>query len=343
MKNEFCQYYTRNAEYIMGDLLKYIPTGVTVIDPFAGAGDLLRLFPHHPTEGYDIEPQDKNSMQRDTLANPPDYNGKWVVTNPPFRNRFKCSNKAIFNQFNLDDLYKIAIQTLIDGSVEGGIVILPLNWLCGRSPKLRVDFLNRYRILELKIFEHPVFDQVSCTVCTFAFVRAENNKQTFSTRILPDDIEFQVQLQANSQYRMAAEFFKLIEDPNHLPLSRLLKDKPEVTPNSYLYLRTLDSGSKHGRIGLTLNKTPFFGRKSDRTCVSVVLPKEYAQLSESVQGDICNAFNNFLEIMREKYHSLFLSSYRGAKLSYARKRIGLDVAFKILSYILKRDFGNYAT
>ena len=40
-------HYTTKAEEICSNLVKYIPEGVKLIEPFVGDGDLLPLFPNH--------------------------------------------------------------------------------------------------------------------------------------------------------------------------------------------------------------------------------------------------------------------------------------------------------
>ncbi len=71
------QHFTTKAVEICGNLIKYIPENGKLVEPWVGAGDLLTLFPNSEWEIYDIEPNKSvpNTVERDTLGSPPDYNG----------------------------------------------------------------------------------------------------------------------------------------------------------------------------------------------------------------------------------------------------------------------------
>ena len=108
---ERTKHYTVNAELICKGLTDFIPEDATLVEPFVGKGDLLSLFPENKWELYDIEPQIPNTFQQDTLRKPPDYKGKWVITNPPFLAKNKATDKTIFNMYEgYDDLYKIKVH-----------------------------------------------------------------------------------------------------------------------------------------------------------------------------------------------------------------------------------------
>lgn len=71
-KKTLGQFYTTNYSYILDKMR--IPRGVTtVIEPFVGKGDLLKFLPisKYHIEKYDIEPQDDETILRDTVLNPP--------------------------------------------------------------------------------------------------------------------------------------------------------------------------------------------------------------------------------------------------------------------------------
>ena len=119
-------HYTTHAAEICGNLTKYIPVDTILVEPFTGDGNLLSLFPGHQWEKYDIEDKGNNIIQ-DTLLSPPDYDNKWVITNPPYLAKNKAKDKAIFNKYNTDDLYKAFLLTL--EKCCGGIIIIPTNFL----------------------------------------------------------------------------------------------------------------------------------------------------------------------------------------------------------------------
>ena len=57
------------------------------------------------------------------------------------------------------------------------------------------------------------------------------------------------------------------------------------------------------------------------------------------QKKLVEEFNNFLNLQREKYNSLFLTNYRESK-DISRKRISFDLVYNIVEYILENIIWN---
>ena len=173
-KKALGQFYTTNYEYILEGFS--IPPNSKVVEPFVGQGDLLKwIGPDHSVEVYDIDPK-IDAITRDTLVDPPDYKGKFVITNPPYLAKNKNKDKTIYNKYVVDDLYKGFLKSLVEGSVEGGIVIVPLNFISDRDRKIRNTFFQDYHITKIKIFEETVFRDTSYTVCAFQFAEKKTSK-----------------------------------------------------------------------------------------------------------------------------------------------------------------------
>ena len=144
-KSSLAQFYTTNYKYILNNLS--IPKNITnIIEPFAGNGDLLNFIKNknkYKIELYDIDPKQENIIKRDTLTDPPSYEDKYVLTNPPYLARNKNKNKELYEKYNCNDLYKCFIKSLINSNAAGGIIIVPLNFISSiRSTdiNLRKDF-----------------------------------------------------------------------------------------------------------------------------------------------------------------------------------------------------------
>ena len=105
------QFYTTRANYIIGNLVSDIPKDKIVVEPFCGNGDLLIV--DNEFELYDIDPKIDGCIKRDTLLDPPSYSGKIVITNPPFLARNKNSDKRIYDFYNVNDLYKASIKSIL--------------------------------------------------------------------------------------------------------------------------------------------------------------------------------------------------------------------------------------
>ena len=93
------------------------------------------------------------------------------------------------------------------------------------------------------------------------------------------------------------------------------------------------------KLGLTIieDKDIYYDNtdnKTERSYASITIDPP---ISLDIQKKIVENFNKFLEIEREKYNSLFLTNYRESN-SIARKRISFDLAYNIISYLLRNEF-----
>lgn len=196
-------------------MIKYIPANANFIEPFCGDGDLLSLFPFGSWECYDIELH-SNSIQRDTLLNPPKYKNKWVITNPPYLAQNKAKDKKIYSLYNVDDLYKASMVSMLEA--DGGILIIPTNFFTDeRTGAIRKQFLNKFNILELNIFTQPIFETTTYSICSFAFQKKEkeNSEQCFAVNIYPENRRIEVKLLGKYDYRIAGEFYaEVAKTPN---------------------------------------------------------------------------------------------------------------------------------
>jgi len=332
-KVKYGQFYTKNSHYIVGDLINIIPNDKIVVDPFVGYGDLIKLL-QNEKEIYDIDPKIDNTIKQDTLLNPLNYINKWIITNPPYLARNKNKDKTLYDKYDLNDLYKIALKTIM--GCEGGVIIIPLNFFSGQDDKIRKEFLSQYKITKLKIFEEQVFDDTSYTVCAFSFIKENNDRQIINTIFLPSEEIKNIELTLSNNYMFGENFFKIINHENPLKITRLVNYNV-IKPNTYLYLRATDTGTDDGRISLTINKNHFYGKNTDRTFATIILSDDFSNIDINQQQNICNIFNFLLEKYRLEYNSLFLNNYRNSTKSYSRKRISFNMAYKLISYIIKNE------
>ncbi len=321
-KKALGQFYTTNYEYILEGFS--IPPNSKVVEPFVGQGDLLKwIGPDHSVEVYDIDPK-IDAITRDTLVDPPDYKGKFVITNPPYLAKNKNKDKTIYNKYVVDDLYKGFLKSLVEGSVEGGIVIVPLNFISDRDRKIRNTFFQDYHITKIKIFEETVFRDTSYTVCAFQFAKG---KQTgmFPATILPSGKEIDLLLEEKWGWRVGGHLHE--KKTSKYKIGRLLSGG---VPSSDLFLYAIDTGTNGGRIRLDIRKQHWYGNHTDRAFATITtnVPIEDEQL-------VVEMFNKQLESRRNQYHSLFLTNYRNSTKSYARKRISFDMCYNMIKDILK--------
>jgi len=335
------QFYTTNNEYILDGL--EIPENIEhIIEPFAGKGDLLdwlnKKLKNKNIESYDIEPKRHDIIKRDTLIDPPNYEGSWVITNPPYLARNKCENKQIYDLYNTNDLYKCFIKSLINKKCQGGIIIIPAGFFF--SPRTldsncRNEFMLNYRILKIKYFEETVFEDTSTTVVVISFELSKEklSEQNVKWIMMPSGEEKLFKMSLENDWIIGGEIYnlevpKLIKITRHVDGVGLKKGEQQT----FITLNALDSGKMDGRIKLEYNKDYIYPAKNcSRTYATIRISG--LELSEKDQKEICKRFNELIEKKRNEYWSLFLPQFRESK-EYARKRIPFELVYKIIGNII---------
>ena len=340
-KKKLGQYFTTNYQYILQDL--YIPDYVEkIIEPFCGQGDLLNFIKNkaiYSIECYDIEPRKEYITQRDTLMNPPSYNNKFVITNPPYLARNKTEEKGSFDKYNMNDLYKCFIKELLDNRVLGGIVIIPLNfWSSIRKSdiELRRDFIGIYNILHLNIFEEQVFDDTTYTVCAFQFELKNNNlPNPIEITIYPDKKGISTLLNEENNYMIGGEIYNLhtIDVYN---ITRLTSKNKDLANTNIVAKCIDDNGNSKICLFYSEDTSKYIDNTPNQTARTYAMLVIEPVLNEERQRGLIVKFNDYLEASREKYHSLFLTNYRESK-DIARKRISFDLVYKIIKHILENE------
>ncbi len=325
-KKKYGQFYTTNCNYILTNIS--IPSGSILIEPFVGQGDLITWSGLTDWEMYDIDPKITTAITRDTLLNPPDYKGKYVVTNPPFLAKNKNKDKRVYDLYKVNDLYKAAIKSFVDGEVEGGILIIPLNFFCDRDKNIRDLFFQEYNVDKVNVFEETVFDDTSYTVCSFAFDKKPFDGNIEFTFYPTKDTEVFV-LEKEHGWKIGGSIFKKVE--SKYKLGRLLDGD---NPTTNIFLQAIDTGTEEGRIKLIANHELFYDKtenKSNRAFATIT-----SNIKIKDEDLICNKFNEKLEKLRKTYRSLFLVNYRNSTASYSRKRISFSQCYRILIDILEK-------
>tara|TARA_R110002074_G_scaffold26048_6_gene76954 strand:+ start:1316 stop:2518 length:1203 start_codon:yes stop_codon:yes gene_type:complete len=225
-KKQLAQYFTTNCDYIFSDFnldnKKY-----NFIEPFCGAKDLVNWIRSKEgledvsVEMYDLDPQTEDIVKQDTLLNPPEYKGKYVVTNPPFLARNKNKDKALYDKYEANDLYKIFVKTIVEGEVEGGVIILPLNFICAQESTIRNLFFSNYSITKLNIFEETVFKDTTYTICSFMFTKGKQ-KAKIPTTIFPSKKKIDLELRSEWSWRPAGFLYEPRNKNNPYKIDRLV-------------------------------------------------------------------------------------------------------------------------
>ena len=337
-KSQLGQFYTTNSEYILNELrVPCLNTSSTVVEPFAGTGELVEYtrknFGPASIETYDIDPKYPGVVKRDTLKNPPELSGKFVITNPPYLARNKNSDKSVYEMYGENDLYKCFIRILVKNTCTGGILILPLNFWCSTRKSdrnLRKLFISTYDILRVNVFEEQVFSDTSYSVCAFSFIKKVSENRAIPFYIFPSGRMIDIYLYT-PECMIGGDVYHCPDNLVHSVKRWVLGDDID-NPNTNISLCALDDGTSTGkRICLYLSDTPYRGKHTDRTKATMIINP---QISKEKQEWLVSAFNHYIEEQRQKYHSLFLCNYRESK-EYARKRISFDLVYTIIQRLLQ--------
>lgn len=343
-KQKLGQFYTTNFEYILSGM--NIPDDINhIIEPFAGNGDLLGFIKDkskYKIDCYDIDPKQDYIIKRDTLNNPPSYTNAFTISNPPYLARNKSKDKAIFNKYDVNDLYKCDIKELITNKCLGGIRIIPLNfWSSIRKAdiELRKAFLGVYDITRLNIFEEQVFDDTTYTTCAFQFtLKKEQTNNSLINSLLsniwiyPSKTQINAILSDNNDWLVGGDIYKLKTQGKYTIARATSSNKDKLNTN--ILVKCIDDNAKN-QLGLSIvssddlyiDETP---NLSSRTYASLIITPS---INDAKQKKLVEKFNSFLADNRKRYHSLFLTNYRESK-DIARKRISFDLVYQIVEHIL---------
>jgi len=327
-KHNLGQFYSTNVDHILDGMV--IPEGSAVIEPFAGNMDLVGWSKLNNVEMFDIAPLHDCITRRDTLLNPPEYDGKFVLTNPPYRSRANNPDKTIYEKYDVVDLFYAFLSSI--RNVCGGIIILPLIFFTAQKKmfaKGRDDFMSRFKITRVNYFEEPVFDDTTTTIASFQFVK---NNEPLVEQEIPWHIYGNGQKitrtfvhEKKDNWLVGGYMFKL---PMHSDI-KISRHRPHTPPTQFLSHMTLRALDYRGS-PINMKYIDDLSHKSKSSPGAYHTFEFNREFSSEQQKKIVEAFNKFLTEKRELHHSLFMAMYR----ERTRRRLCLTLALRILSHVL---------
>ena len=329
---------------IISNLWKDLPDNIDIVEPFYGAGDLLKNIPENKVKSieiYDIDTSNSNNnniQQRNTLAYPPDYKNKYVITNPPYLAKNKTESKEIYEKYKTDDLYKIAILSFLESS--GGILVVPLNFLTDkRTYKIREQFFNRFYIKTINIFEFPIFENTNIQTVSFSYILKNNKEIETEINIYKSNNEKKtIYTHINEQGLFYEQYNKYFYNNFDLELNRITieyqkKDNEIAIP---IVFNLIDKNknsfeNKKGNIKAIHSKSIYIGENTSRTKCSFYADKEIVENTDWKQ--VVEKWNNNINRFRTETHNISLTNFRDV----GRKRLTITECKHLLSKIIEGE------
>jgi len=328
------KFYSTNADQLIGNQIHFLPNkDIEIIDPFCGDWDLLNFMGSKGFKnltGYDIDSKYPRSIKRDTLLDAPDYKGQWIVTNPPYQINRKHKDKTVFKKFKTDDLYKAAILSIM--SCEGGIMVLPLNFICGSRSEIRKKFFYKYEIIKAIIFEEPIFENTSVPICTIVFKKKKElaceEEIVLPIEFYPDVVKQDFRILFKYDYRIGTDFFDKFKKYTKIKISMLYSGQSQ---NSNLHIRLNDKNTSDEAISLTYDPNKLF---SDRYYdVNTLRFPKIDGFDKDSELFIAKKFNEIITHLRKEYRGLILHAYNLKMGGQTKlKHIPHNMAYMIIYY-----------
>jgi len=314
MKKDLGQFFTVNKSWVKPHIKRFIYSfnKHTVVDPFAGNGDLLNLAEELGFKkliGFDIDPSLGWEIN-DSLISIPKIDNAIVITNPPYlaKNSAKRINSKSYKYFednNYEDLYQLAIEKVLK-QYEGAVFIIPETFI-------RTNLFAQY-IEHITILEENLFEDTECPICIACF---RKNKTFF------DDLIYDI-------YKNES----FICDSSEIKY-RLLRYKPKKTYNvkfnmqdGNLGLRAIDGVDPKNRIKFCLPHELDYKEEIKESSRAITL----IEIDFNVNKQFINLLNYFLEDYRARTHDIFLAPFKNNNKAGKRRRR--------LDYKLARDLIN---
>ena len=273
----------------------------TLIEPFAGHGDLVRMLRELNLCGrarlYDIEPAAKGIKCRDTLTSFP-HNAGVVVTNPPWLARNSATRRGLhFPYCEFDDLYKHCLSVCLENA-DYVAAIIPASFLSSR--------LFRSRLCSVDIAAAPVFSDTENPTCLAMFSLKDSK-----------DV---------SVYNGGKLVGKLSDLERHLPRSANNNTRVQFNiPNGRLGLVAIDN-TRQASIrfcrGSELEGYPIGQTSRMITRIS-------GNFGRNI-GDFVESLNERFDKFREETSDVFLTPFKGLRRDGKYRRR--------LDYALAREF-----
>ncbi|ARU91844.1 hypothetical protein SCLARK_001308 [Spiroplasma clarkii] len=316
-------------------LRKYIAKIDTILDPFAGAGDLFlwikqKIDPNEELRyvGYDIDSKLGWSVN-DSLTKIPILENAFIVTNPPYLSKNSCSRNNYIDTYNMyfidsehPDLYLIALEKMIETGLPG-IAIVPETIINSKFSKKNIN--------KIVVIEPNPFEDTEVPICVVCF----NGKTYKKTRIFKND-------------KYIGVLDHLIES-SPSPKKINLHDLRFNDILGTIAIKGIDSTDPKNKIEfLDVRNLKYDVNKIKNTsrAITIVSSMLFNNCDERERNGIIEKANEILNNFRKNTNDVLLSPFKGNnKESVRRRRMDFALARNILelaySEVILQEGDNY--
>ena len=314
-KQRLGQFFTKKEYWMEEQVVAFINMYKfdTILDPFAGEGDLLKQFSKIKKlkqKGFDIDKTLKNRWKyNDSLKKIPNFKRTFVLTNPPFlsrsSNKRKKINHSAFENSNRSDLYLIALDKLIESKMPG-VVIIPESFINSN--------FDKSHFFSITILIPNPFKDTETPICIACY---DPNKKFNSTKIYKnkDFLGYEDDLKSKAKNILKIKNqFNISFNNNEGKLALIAYDSNSENKIRFLQSKNLEYKNKQ--------------KKSSRVISKI-------QINKYVTNSFVSKLNDKLENYRKKTEDVFLTPFKGNDKFDIRRRRRLDykTARKIINSI----------
>lgn len=313
-KRSLGQFFTKNHFWLKPHIIDFIKSTNknTVLDPFAGEGDLLKTaldLGLVNTIGFDIDetlPWEKN----DSLINIPRVQDAIIITNPPYLTNYSAKRKKIFptvkKYFDIcpyDDLYQLALEKCFENN-DFGVVIIPETFINSKFPK--------NRILSITVIEDLMFNDTENPICVVCF---DNKYKNYN----------EIKIYKNDKYiNTLGELEKFRKKPQKDVKMRFNSVGGQIA------LRAVDTTTPGKVINFMRAKELVYNRDNIKVSSRLITLIEL-EVDEKYIDKIIKNSNQILLKYRENTSDLLLSPFKGnTRDGIRRRRLDYKTARAIL-------------
>lgn len=331
-KTNLKQFFTHGYEVLRPFLNAYPMDADWAVDPFAGAGHLLKLVSDFKTFAVDVDADVSPDLVCNSFDSIPKLRSCFVITNPPYSHRHVLQRQDVDSYemvvaAGYTDLYEYAVRRVIDQLGFPPIfAVVPENFIASRTTVLRGELCGHIKAVQ-------IHTRSTCE---------DTSQPTVMVHLVPESIEH-ADLWVDGLFKatvtIGPDGFRpnLPASPNRVDFG-MKSGQLDSHLDTGILLQATDGGSDRNRIKLMRVCERFAGEKrfrskpSDRAYIQVV---PHFRMDEAQIAALIREFNEWVDDWRDSTHGLGLTSFRSnTGGGFRRKRLDFKLARNVINWII---------